>query len=172
MSGHYCSSRRAHATPLDSGRPTARNSSTEDYALSHVAGAFVMSGLTGWSRRADAPGNPWPPPWSRRQEGDGGDGFRGCSVAKVQHRTPEYRRAYKAIKAAQAAGQVLWCVEPVCKHLERGGTREIAPWQRASVSHDPSGAVILGPSHLGCNLSEAASRGNRMRARSRRRLVL
>jgi hypothetical protein len=89
-------------------------------------------------------------------------------MAKPQHRTPEYRRAYQAIKAAQAAGQWLTCVEPVC--LMR--SRDIPPWVRASVSHDTSGAVILGPGHLRCNLSEAAKRGNKMRARKRRRLVL
>lgn len=84
-------------------------------------------------------------------------------MAKPQHRTPEYRAAYKQLRAQQATGTWLVCVEPVCKHVARGGTRDIAPWQRASVSHDPSGTVILGPSHLGCNLSEAARRGNRMR---------
>lgn len=85
-------------------------------------------------------------------------------MAKPQHRTPEYRAAYKAIRAAQAAGEVLWCVEPICKFP----TREIYPHQRASVSHDPTGTIIIGPSHLSDNLSEAATRGNRMRARPRR----
>lgn len=80
-------------------------------------------------------------------------------MAKPQHRTPEYRAAKKAQLAAQAAGQWLVCVEPVCKM----GDRAIAPWMRASISHDQTGTVILGDSHLGCNLSEAASRGNRMR---------
>jgi hypothetical protein len=89
-------------------------------------------------------------------------------VSKPQHRTPEYVAAYKAIKRAQAAGQVLVCVEPVCVHR----TRAILPAMRASVSHDTSGTVILGPSHLKCNLSEAAKRGNRMRARKRHRMVL
>ncbi|MDQ6524314.1 hypothetical protein RB608_11915 [Nocardioides sp. LHD-245] len=89
-------------------------------------------------------------------------------MAKPQHRTPEYRAAYKALRSAQAAGQWLSCVEPRCLKPSRA----IAPTERASISHDPSGAVILGPSHLACNLSEAASRGNRMRARRARRLVL
>lgn len=92
-------------------------------------------------------------------------------MAKPQHRTPEHRAAYKAIRTAQAAGDWLVCVEPVCKQ----GDRAIAPWQRASVSHDPTGTVLIGEwphaSHLGCNLSEAASRGNRMRSKTRR-LVL
>ncbi len=89
-------------------------------------------------------------------------------MAKPQHRTPEYRRAYQAIKRAQAAGHTLWCVEPVCKYRSRA----INPWQKASVSHDPSGLHILGPGHLRCNLSEAAVRGNKMRAHSRSRWVL
>lgn len=89
-------------------------------------------------------------------------------MASPQHRTPEYRAAYKAIRKAQAQGQTLWCVEPVCKYP----TRAIYPTQRASVSHDPSGQIILGPSHLHDNLSEAAIRGNKMRARRRRSWVL
>jgi hypothetical protein len=89
-------------------------------------------------------------------------------MAKAQHRTTEYVAAYKAVKRAQAAGQVLVCVEPVCKFA----TRLISPWQRASVSHDQTGTQILGPSHLKCNLSEAAVRGNRQRARGRKRWAL
>lgn len=89
-------------------------------------------------------------------------------MASPQHRTPEYVAAYKAIRRAQAAGQVLVCVEPVCVHRNRA----ILPMMRASVSHDTSGTVILGPSHLRCNLSEAAKRGNKMRARKRHRMVL
>lgn len=85
-------------------------------------------------------------------------------MAKPQHRTAEYVAAYKALKKAQAEGKWHVCVEPVC--LFR--SREIAPTQRASISHDPSGTVIIGPSHLRCNLSEAAKRGNRMRRRRRR----
>lgn len=85
-------------------------------------------------------------------------------MAKPQHRTPEYRAVYESYRRAQADGQTLWCVEPKC--LMR--TRHITPAQRVSVSHDPSGAVILGPSHLRCNLSEAATRGNRMRGLRRR----
>ena len=88
-------------------------------------------------------------------------------MAKAQHRTPEYRAAYAELRKMQAAGVWLVCVEPVCKFR----TRDIAPHHRASISHDPSGLVILGPSHLRCNLSEAASRGNKQRAKPRR-LVL
>lgn len=82
-------------------------------------------------------------------------------MAKPQHRTREYLAAYRAIVQAQAQGVVLRCVEPKCLMK----SRLIYPSQRASVSHDPSGTVILGPGHLRCNLSEAASRGNRMRGR-------
>jgi hypothetical protein len=93
-------------------------------------------------------------------------------VAKPQHRTPEYRAAYQAIKRAQGAGEILWCVEPVCKR----GDRRVFPWQRASVSHDQTGTRFVGPwphaSHLGCNLSEAAIRGNKMRAARRPRWVM
>lgn len=93
-------------------------------------------------------------------------------MAKPQHRTREYVAAYRAIRAAQAAGQTLWCVEPVCKF----NTRHITPWQRASVSHDQTGTRFVGPwphaSHLKCNTSEAAVRGNRMRAAARRRWAL
>lgn len=82
-------------------------------------------------------------------------------MAKPQHRTPEYLAAYRALRAAQRAGQWLTCVEPICTQHSRA----IAPTDRASVSHDPSGRHIIGPSHLACNLSEAATRGNKMRAR-------
>lgn len=93
-------------------------------------------------------------------------------MAKAQHRTPQYRAAYTAIRKLQAAGIALWCVEPRCLMP----TRVIHPSQRASVSHDPTGTVLIGDwphaSHLRCNLSEAAIRGNRMRPRRRRRLIL
>lgn len=85
-------------------------------------------------------------------------------MAKAQHRTPEYRAAYEQQRKLQAAGVWLTCVEPVCLYR----TRDIAPHHKASISHDPSGTVILGDSHLKCNLSEAAKRGNRMRSKPRR----
>lgn len=90
---------------------------------------------------------------------------QGTVVAKAQHRTPEYRAAYRKLKDAQARGAWHTCVEPQCLMP----SRDIAPTDRASISHDPSGTVIIGPSHLRCNLSEAAARGNRMRVRTRRR---
>lgn len=91
-------------------------------------------------------------------------------MAKPQHRTPEYRRAYVELRRAQQRGEWLTCVEPRCLMP----SRSIAPTDAASISHDPTGTVILGPSHLHCNLSEAAIRGNRMRkmAGTTRRLVL
>jgi len=83
-------------------------------------------------------------------------------MSKPQHRTPEHRAARKAIDQAQARGEVLWCVEPVCVM----GSRDIQPWQRADVCHDPSGAVITGPGHFKCNRREGATRGNRMRGKA------
>jgi len=77
-------------------------------------------------------------------------------MAKPQHRTPEHRAARKAIDQAQARGEVLWCVEPVCLHPARW----IQPWEMAHVSHNTAGTVILGPSHWLCNLSEAGKRGH------------
>jgi hypothetical protein len=88
-------------------------------------------------------------------------------MAKAQHKTPEYRAAYALLRRLQRGGAWLTCVEPRC--LRR--SRDIAPTDKASVSHDPSGTVILGFSHLRCNLSEAAIRGNRTRAKPKR-LVL
>ena len=81
-------------------------------------------------------------------------------MAKPQHRTPEYRAARKSIDAAQARGEVLWCVEPVCVM----GSRAIYPEQDADVCHDTAGVVITGPGHSTCNRREGATRGNRMRA--------
>lgn len=88
-------------------------------------------------------------------------------MAKPQHRTPEYVAAYKDLKRRQRAGEYLVCAEPVCTQR----TRAIAPTDKASVSHDPTGTVIIGYSHLPCNLGEAARRGNRMRARPPRSWV-
>lgn len=80
-------------------------------------------------------------------------------MAGPQHRTPEYRAAYRAIKAAQAQGQWLVCVQPVCVMT----TRDIGPTQRVDVAHDDSGTVILGPAHARCNRSDGAVRGNHAR---------
>lgn len=93
-------------------------------------------------------------------------------MAKAQHRTAEYRRAEAECKRLVQAGAAM-CVEPVCLFP----TRLIPAWfaevkpRLWSVSHNETGDVILGPSHKRCNLSEAASRGNRMRVRPRRLAV-
>lgn len=91
-------------------------------------------------------------------------------MAKPQHRTPEHRAARKAIDQAQARGEILQCVEPVCLMP----TRAIQPWQPAHVCHDPSGTIVTGPGHARCNTSEGAARGNRMRGqpRTQRRWIL
>jgi hypothetical protein len=94
-------------------------------------------------------------------------------MAKAQHRTPEYKRAEVECRRLVLSGAAL-CVEPRCLFP----TRAIPAWFDAvkprlwSVSHDTTGTIVLGPSHKRCNLSEAAIRGNRARARRRRRLVL
>lgn len=83
-----------------------------------------------------------------------------------QHHTPEYRRAYRAIKDAQRNGQWLTCMESVCLMP----TRDIAPWMPAHVCHDPTGTVILGPGHRRCNITEVNER--RQGKRRQKRLVL
>lgn len=98
-------------------------------------------------------------------------------MAKTQHRTREYKLAEAECKRQVRAGAAL-CVEPRCLFEEAHRGRWIPPqfddvkprlW---SVSHDTTGTIVLGPSHKKCNLSEAAIRGNRMRTRRRRFLVL
>lgn len=94
-------------------------------------------------------------------------------MAKPQHRTAEYRQAEASCKQQVTTGQA-FCVEPRCLLPSRW----IPPWfadvkpRLWSVSHDTTGTVVLGPSHKRCNLSEAAVRGNRMRAARRRRWAL
>lgn len=83
-------------------------------------------------------------------------------MAKPQHRTREYLLERKRLGPIVAAGEA-WCSEPRC--LMR--TRWIQPGSPWHLSHDPSGQVLLGPSHARCNLAEAATRGNKMRARRR-----
>lgn len=91
-------------------------------------------------------------------------------MAKAQHRTREYRLAEAECKRQVKAG-VAVCVEPRCLFP----TRLIPAWfadvkpRLWSVSHDPTGTIVLGPSHKRCNLSEAAIRGNRARAAKRPR---
>lgn len=81
-------------------------------------------------------------------------------MAGPQHRTPEHRAARKAIDQAQAHGETLWCVEPVCVM----GSRAIAPTEAADVCHDPAGTKVTGPGHAACNRKEGATRGNLRRA--------
>ena len=88
-------------------------------------------------------------------------------MSKPQHRTPEYRAERRRIDKAQAAGQWLTCVQPVCKH----NTRDIAPNQEAHVAHDDAGVEILGPAHARCNTSNGATRGNLQRAGVTRWLI-
>ncbi len=82
-------------------------------------------------------------------------------MAGPQHRTPEYRAAYRNLKAAQARGEWLVCVQPVCLM----GTRDIAPHQAAHVAHDDSGTVILGAAHGLCNTSDGGKRAHQQRGK-------
>lgn len=88
-------------------------------------------------------------------------------MTKPKYATREYRQAYAAIRAAQAEGKWLVCVETPCLM----STRDIAPTDRAHVCHDPSGTVILGPGHERCNTSEGATRGHRERRGMKRWLL-
>ena len=81
-------------------------------------------------------------------------------MAKPQHRTPEHRAAYLAIKRAQARGDWLTCHQPVCIMT----TRDIAPHQPADVCHDDTGTVVLGPGHATCNRHEAGKKRHRVTA--------
>lgn len=78
-------------------------------------------------------------------------------MAGPQHRTPEYRAERKRIDRAQAAGQWLECVQPVCLS-PTGRGRAIAPTDRADVAHDDTGTTILGPAHARCNRSDGGKR--------------
>lgn len=76
---------------------------------------------------------------------------------------PKYRGTYLAIRRAWAqvvARGEAECHEPICLMP----TRRIAPGSKWHLSHDPTGTIILGPSHAGCNTSEGAIRGNAARA--------
>lgn len=83
-------------------------------------------------------------------------------MASAQHRTPEHRAAYQAIKRAQARGEWLWCHEVECQF----DTRDIPPDYPADVCHDDSGTVILGPGHAVCNRSEAGRKRHRVARRT------
>jgi hypothetical protein len=81
-------------------------------------------------------------------------------MAGPQHRTPEYRAAYKKLKRDQAAGKWLWCVQGM--HGSSGSclhpTRDIAPDQPAHVAHDDSGNVVIGVAHARCNVTDGGQR--------------
>lgn len=89
-------------------------------------------------------------------------------MAGPQHRTPEYRAARKAVTRAQAMGQWLECVQPVCVMQ----SRDIAPSDPVDVAHDDSGTVILGPAHARCNRADGGRRRHRSANASVRRRVL
>lgn len=75
-------------------------------------------------------------------------------MAGPQHRTPEYRAAYRQLVRDQKAGRWLECVQPTCLHP----TRAIAPTDKADVAHDDTGTTILGPAHARCNRSDGGRR--------------
>ncbi len=78
-------------------------------------------------------------------------------MAGPQHRTPEYRAAYRQLVRDQKAGKWLWCVQDICMHP----TRDIAPTDKAHVAHDDTGTVILGPAHQWCNEADGGRRRHR-----------
>lgn len=82
-------------------------------------------------------------------------------MAKAQHHTAEHRAAYTEYRKAQASGEELWCVEPVCLMV----SRVIYPHQPVDVCHDTTGSYVTGPGHAKCNRSEGARRGNQARGR-------
>lgn len=81
-------------------------------------------------------------------------------MAGPQHRTPEYRAAYKKLKRDQAAGLWLTCVQGLhgssgtCLHP----TRDIAPDQAAHVAHDDTGHHVIGVAHARCNTTDGGQR--------------
>jgi len=81
---------------------------------------------------------------------------------------PRYRYAHqqerKRWAKVVAAGEA-YCAEPVCKMKSRWIPAEWASTQLWHLCHDPSGTIVIGVGHRKCNLSEAATRGNKMRGR-------
>lgn len=78
----------------------------------------------------------------------------------------KYRGTYRVTRKAWTpvvnGGEAL-CHEPRCLEEEAGHGRHITPGTPWHLSHDPTGTIILGPSHARCNTSEAAIRGNKDR---------
>lgn len=81
-------------------------------------------------------------------------------MAGPQHRTPEYRAAYKKLKRDQASGTWLWCVQGLdgssgtCLY----DSRDIPPDAPAHVAHDDSGQAIIGVAHALCNTTDGGQR--------------
>lgn len=84
-------------------------------------------------------------------------------MAGPQHRTREHREARASLTKQMQRDGYLDCVEPVCL-ME---SRIIWVGEAWDVAHDPSGTVITGAAHARCNRSEGATRGNKMRHRSK-----
>ena len=86
-------------------------------------------------------------------------------MASAKYRTPEYRAAYAAIRAAQRRGEWLTCVQGwdgssgTCLM----DTRDIGPDDPAHVAHDDTGEKIIGPAHERCNTTDGGKRGNQAR---------
>lgn len=80
---------------------------------------------------------------------------------------PQYRHAHQAERARWApviAAGDGWCAELRC--LKR--TRWIPPGSSWHLAHDRANGGYLGPAHAGCNSSEGAAHGNRLRGRRRK----
>jgi hypothetical protein len=78
-------------------------------------------------------------------------------VAKPQYSTPDYRRAYRALRRANQLRD-LDCVQPVCLYEEAGYGRTIPVGDPIDVAHDDTGQHILGPAHRYCNRVDGGRR--------------
>jgi hypothetical protein len=74
------------------------------------------------------------------------------------HKTVEHRQAREAWAPTVAAGQAE-CAEIRCLM----GERLIVPGTPWDMAHDRVNGGYLGPAHRGCNRSEGATFGNRLR---------
>lgn len=83
------------------------------------------------------------------------------TAAKYNTREHKTARLYWTAVIRAGNGQ---CAEPKCvkpsRYIAPGG-----PWH---VCHDPSGTVIIGPGHRGCNIAEVNQRRARPVRASRR----
>jgi hypothetical protein len=103
--------------------------------------------------------------------------FPGVAVSKAKYRWA-HQQERKTWAPIVDAGEA-WCqqTEPTLPGSAPGTgcvmkTRWIAPGTPWQLAHDDTGTITLGPAHRRCNLRDAAVRGNKMRARRRRRLIL